>query len=130
MRFLDEYRDAETGRAVLAELARVAAPLPPVKIMEVCGGHTHALHRFGVLDLLPVAVMIARGDLALSVDVRSDSAPIVDEVAALLSAVPSVRVLRDPTRGGLATVVNELVIGLGGRRRLDVLVGDPLPRIC
>lgn len=156
-----------------------------------------------------VAVMVARGDLSLSVDVRSDSAPVVDEVRALLSAVASVRVLRDPTRGGLATVVNELVsgrglgavvregavpvrgpvratcellgleplyvacegrfvaivdatdaaaavaaidrvggggaavigevtdgevveleTGLGGRRRLDVLVGDPLPRIC
>lgn len=156
-----------------------------------------------------VAVMVARGDLALSVDVVSDSAPVVEAVAALVSTVPGVRVLRDPTRGGLATVVNELVmrsglgaiireadvpvrpavratcelLGLdplyvacegrfvalveadhaeeavavidavtgggatvvgevtggdvvelethmGGRRRLDVLVGDPLPRIC
>jgi hydrogenase expression/formation protein HypD len=61
VRFLDEYRDADTGRAVLAEIARVAAPLPPMKIMEVCGGHTHALHRFGVLDLLPGNVEMVHG---------------------------------------------------------------------
>lgn len=55
-----------------------------------------------------MAVMLARGDLALEADVRSDTAPLGSLVAALLAAAPSTRWLRDPTRGGVGTVCNEL----------------------
>ncbi|MGI9033241.1 MAG: hydrogenase expression/formation protein HypE [Acidimicrobiales bacterium] len=55
-----------------------------------------------------VAVMIARGDLALEADIPTDSAPLGDLVAKLLAAAPNTRFLRDPTRGGVATVCNEL----------------------
>ncbi len=55
-----------------------------------------------------MAVMLARGDLALEADIRSDTAPVNDLVEALLAAAPSTRWLRDPTRGGLGTVCNEL----------------------
>ncbi len=55
-----------------------------------------------------VAVMIARGDLALEADLPTDSAPLNDLVAKLLAAAPNTRFLRDPTRGGVATVCNEL----------------------
>jgi len=55
-----------------------------------------------------MAVMIARGELQLEVDLASDTAPIHELVAALLELGPSVRWLRDPTRGGLATALNEL----------------------
>ena len=55
-----------------------------------------------------VAVMLARGDLALEADITSDSAPLTELVEALLAAAPSTRWLRDPTRGGLGTVANEL----------------------
>ena len=55
-----------------------------------------------------MAVMLARGDLALDADIRSDTAPMGGLVEALLSAAPSTRWLRDPTRGGLGTVCNEL----------------------
>ncbi len=55
-----------------------------------------------------MAVMLARGDLNLEADIRSDSAPLGDLVDALLTAAPSTRWLRDPTRGGLGTVANEL----------------------
>ena len=55
-----------------------------------------------------MAVMLARGDLALEADIRSDTAPLGELVAALLAAAPSTRWLRDPTRGGLGTVCNEL----------------------
>lgn len=55
------------------------------------------------------AVMLARGELELDADVESDSAPVWELVEALLEAVgPSLRVMRDPTRGGVATVLNEL----------------------
>ena len=55
-----------------------------------------------------MAVMLARGDLALEADIRSDTAPLGGLVEVLLSAAPSTRWLRDPTRGGVATVCNEL----------------------
>ena len=55
-----------------------------------------------------VAVMIARGDLALEADIASDTAPLNELVEALLTAAPETRFLRDPTRGGVATVCNEL----------------------
>lgn len=55
-----------------------------------------------------MAVMLARGDLMLEADIRSDTAPLGDLVAALLRAAPSTRWMRDPTRGGVATVCNEL----------------------
>jgi hydrogenase expression/formation protein HypE len=55
-----------------------------------------------------VAVMIARGDLALEADIPTDSAPLHELVAKLLAAAPNTRFLRDPTRGGVATVCNEL----------------------
>lgn len=55
-----------------------------------------------------VAVMLARGDLDLEADITSDTAPLGDLVEALLSAAPETRWLRDPTRGGVGTVCNEL----------------------
>ncbi len=55
-----------------------------------------------------MAVMLARGDLALEADIRSDTAPLGRLVETLLAAAPSTRWLRDPTRGGLGTVCNEL----------------------
>ena len=55
-----------------------------------------------------MAVMLARGDLALEADIRSDTAPLGDLMEALLQAAPATRWLRDPTRGGLGTVCNEL----------------------
>ncbi|HEY6963023.1 MAG TPA: hydrogenase formation protein HypD [Gaiellaceae bacterium] len=61
MRFVDEYRDAAAARAVAVELADVAAGLPHVKLMEVCGGHTHAIYRHGLDALLPENVELVHG---------------------------------------------------------------------
>ena len=55
-----------------------------------------------------MAVMLARGDLAIEADIRSDTAPLGSLVEVLFDAAPSTRWLRDPTRGGLGTVCNEL----------------------
>lgn len=55
------------------------------------------------------AIMLARGELDLDADVVSDTKSVWPFVAALLDAVaPHIRVMRDPTRGGVATVLNEL----------------------
>jgi hydrogenase expression/formation protein HypE len=60
-----------------------------------------------------IAVMLARGDLHLELDVVSDTAPVNRLTAALCALGPSLRWMRDPTRGGLATTLNELVAGAG-----------------
>lgn len=80
-----------------------------------------------------VAVMVARGDLELSSDVASDSAPLAGLVAGLLDAVPDTKWLRDPTRGGVASSCNELAAatGLGVRLYEDRLpVRRPVAGAC
>ena len=57
-----------------------------------------------------MAIMIARGDLELETDLPSDTAPVHELAAALLDATGEVRWLRDPTRGGVATVLAELAL--------------------
>ena len=53
------------------------------------------------------AILNARGDLALEADIASDCAPLNRLVAAMFAACPAIHCLRDATRGGLATVLNE-----------------------
>ena len=60
-----------------------------------------------------MAVLLARGELALEADIASDTAPLAGLVEDLLTAAPATRWLRDPTRGGLATVANELATDTG-----------------
>ncbi|OBK06677.1 hydrogenase expression/formation protein HypE [Mycolicibacterium fortuitum] len=55
-----------------------------------------------------MAVMLARGDLAIDADIQSDTTSVSDLVEVLLEAAPATRWLRDPTRGGVGTVCNEL----------------------
>ena len=55
-----------------------------------------------------VTIMLARGELDIEADVRSDTAPLNGLVATLLDAVPDVRAMRDATRGGVATILNEI----------------------
>ena len=62
----------------------------------------------GTLGDHGMAVMIARGELALEVELESDTAPVHELAASLLELGGAVRWLRDPTRGGLATALNEL----------------------
>jgi hydrogenase expression/formation protein HypE len=66
-----------------------------------------------------MAVMIARGDLRLEGDVRSDTAPVHELAAALLGLGDALRWMRDPTRGGLATALNELATQSGLAVRLQ-----------
>jgi hydrogenase expression/formation protein HypE len=60
-----------------------------------------------------MAVMLARGDLAIEADIRSDTAAVTGLVELLLEAAPSTRWMRDPTRGGVGTVCNELAQACG-----------------
>jgi hydrogenase expression/formation protein HypE len=62
----------------------------------------------GVLGDHGAAVLTARGDMALDAAIESDCAALHDLIEKLLVAVPGIRCLRDATRGGLATVLNEI----------------------
>ena len=62
----------------------------------------------GTLGDHGMAVVVARGELELEVDLESDTAPVHELALALLSLGDAVRWMRDPTRGGLATALNEL----------------------
>jgi hydrogenase expression/formation protein HypE len=62
----------------------------------------------GTLGDHGMAVMIARGELDLEVVLESDTAPVHELARGLLELGPAIRWLRDPTRGGLATALNEL----------------------
>jgi len=55
-----------------------------------------------------IAVLSARGDLGFTTDVVSDTAPLNHMISSVIQAAPHVHVLRDPTRGGLATTLNEI----------------------
>ena len=73
----------------------------------------------GTLGDHGMAVMIARGSLELEVDLESDTAALGGLVAHLLDTVTGVRCLRDLTRGGLATVLNEIASAAGAGIVLD-----------
>ena len=62
----------------------------------------------GTLGDHGVAIMSKRENLEFETTILSDSAPLHDLVAEMVAAVPDMHCLRDPTRGGLATVLNEL----------------------
>lgn len=57
-----------------------------------------------------VAILLARNELALAADVASDCQPLHGLVAAMLAACPDLHCLRDATRGGVATVLNEFAV--------------------
>jgi hydrogenase expression/formation protein HypD len=61
VKFVDEYRDAELGRRLAAEIRRIVEPGRRYQVMEVCGGHTHTIYKYGVDDLLPANVELVHG---------------------------------------------------------------------
>jgi hydrogenase expression/formation protein HypD len=61
MKFVDEYRDADLGRAVAGEILGLVEPGRHYKLMEVCGGHTHSIYKYGIDDLLPANVELVHG---------------------------------------------------------------------
>jgi hydrogenase expression/formation protein HypD len=61
MRFVDEFRDPEIITRTCEEIRRLADPGRHYRIMEVCGGHTHAIYRFGLKDVLPPNIEFIHG---------------------------------------------------------------------
>jgi hydrogenase expression/formation protein HypD len=61
MRFVDEFRDPEIIQKTADEIRRLVDPARHYRFMEVCGGHTHAIYRFGLKDLLPSNIELIHG---------------------------------------------------------------------
>ena len=66
MKYVDEFRDAEKAQLLLREIDKLIARIDicrhrPLSIMEVCGGHTHAIFKFGIETMLPEAIELVHG---------------------------------------------------------------------
>ncbi|MGP6159760.1 MAG: hydrogenase formation protein HypD [Vulcanimicrobiaceae bacterium] len=61
MKYVDEFRDPELIEVVAREIARSVDPVRHYRIMEVCGGHTHAIYRHGLRDVLPENLELVHG---------------------------------------------------------------------
>ncbi|MCG8508722.1 MAG: hydrogenase formation protein HypD [Rhodospirillales bacterium] len=61
MKYLEEFRDGDLARNLAASIDAEAQPGRRYNIMEFCGGHTHAIFRYGVQDLLPENVRLIHG---------------------------------------------------------------------
>jgi hydrogenase expression/formation protein HypD len=61
LRFVDEFRSGELVRGVVDEIASLLDPGRAYKLMEVCGGHTHAIYKHGIEDVLPEGVDLIHG---------------------------------------------------------------------
>ena len=61
MKYIDEFRDGAVARTIAQAIAAEADPARAYHIMEFCGGHTHAISRYGLEDLLPAHVRMIHG---------------------------------------------------------------------
>jgi hydrogenase expression/formation protein HypD len=66
VKYVDEFRDPEKARSLLKEITALSAKLQagksqPLQIMEVCGGHTHAIFRYGIETMLPDEIELVHG---------------------------------------------------------------------
>lgn len=66
MKYIEEFRDPKAAKALLAAIARVTDEIgatkdAPVRIMEICGGHTHAIFRYGLDRLTPEGIEFIHG---------------------------------------------------------------------
>lgn len=85
MKYIDEFRDGDMARHIAERIAAEVKPHHQYRFMEFCGGHTHAISRYGVLELLPPNVRMIHGpgcpvcvlpigrvDLAIQLALRHD----------------------------------------------------------
>ena len=61
MRYVDEFRSGELAHGIVQEIASLCEDGRTYKLMEVCGGHTHAIYKHGIEDVLPPQVDLVHG---------------------------------------------------------------------
>src|SRR2546423_15239220 len=60
MKYVDEFRDADLAKRISGEIAKLSGD-QPLKLMEVCGGHTHTIYKHGIEDVLPRNMDLVHG---------------------------------------------------------------------
>src|SRR5205085_11112741 len=60
MKYVDEYRDPDLAKRIASEIGKLSAG-QPLKLMEVCGGHTHTIYKHGIEDVLPRNIDLIHG---------------------------------------------------------------------
>ena len=96
--------------------AGVGRPIPGVQLSARSARPGDAILVSGPIGDHGITILLARGELDLEADLSSDTRPVIDLVEALAAAAaPGLRWMRDPTRGGVATTLNEFArdSGLG-----------------
>lgn len=61
MKYVDEFRNRETAQAFAGLIRAEVRPERTYRLMEFCGGHTHAIFRFGIVDLMPENLQFVHG---------------------------------------------------------------------
>ncbi len=129
MKYVDEFRDGEVANGLASAIAAEVRPDRRYNFMEFCGGHTHAISRYGVADLLPANVRMIHGpgcpvcvlpigriDLAIQLA--------LEHGAILCTYADTVRV---PASGGLSLMRAKALVGkTRGDVRMVYAVTDAL----
>ena len=122
MKYLDEYRDGEKARAYARQIARLTTRT--WFIMEVCGGQTHAIVKFGLDEILPKFITLIHGP---GCPVCVTPLEYIDKAIEIASRTDTIfcsfgDMLRVPGSG------TDLLFGQGGRgRRADGIFADGRP---
>ena len=102
MKYVDEFRDPTLIRQASDEIRRLVVPSRHYRIMEVCGGHTHAIYRFALADLLPANIELVHGPgcpvCVLPMGRIDEGLSLVDELHAIFTTFGDV--MRVPGRHG------------------------------
>jgi hydrogenase expression/formation protein HypD len=102
VKYVDEFRDPRLIRQASDEIRRLADPSRHYRIMEVCGGHTHAIYRFALADLLPSNIELVHGPgcpvCVLPMGRIDDGLSVVEEHHAIFTTFGDV--MRVPGRHG------------------------------
>jgi hydrogenase expression/formation protein HypD len=61
MKYIEEFRDGDVARRLADRMAHEARPGRTYRLMEFCGGHTHALWRYGIVEMLPPEIEMIHG---------------------------------------------------------------------
>ena len=66
MKYVDEFRDREKAKFLVTEIEGLVSQIPiakdrPINLMEVCGGHTHSIFRYGIEGMLPKEIELVHG---------------------------------------------------------------------
>lgn len=68
MKYIDEFRNPQKAQAILGEIEKISVEISskrdnnqPIKIMEVCGGHTHSIFKYGIEEIIPDTIELIHG---------------------------------------------------------------------